>query len=195
MLNHVRRVSQGLLRELGEGNRHSLESVVNAVEAYSPIDRVVYVAYNVSNTNPIWGQFRKFGRAPSAYSSLETVVEVLYADHLSTDWRRFVVSKELCHALDTDEGAHSVTDRAIDRIISRFSLLSAQKEITSSTPAFDAEALAEIGAIDLLCPLENRKALIGTEDPLKLCRRFGIPTDYADVAFGPSYIEIIEDLC
>lgn len=194
MLRDVRRVSKGLLKDLGDDTYFKLENIVNAVEAYSSIDRVIYVGFNVSSSNPIWGQFLKFGQVPSAYTTFETTVEVRYANHLSKEWRRFVVSKELCHALDTDEGAHSVTDRAIDRIISRFSLLSASKEITSSTKAFDAEALAEIGALDLLCPLENRRALMGTADPIDLCARFGIPDDYSAIAFDRDYIDVIDDM-
>jgi len=127
MLSTVCQVSSGITRELGNTNRRTLETITFAIEAYSPIDEIIYVEYDVPDTNPIWGQFLKYGRQPSVYASSKTTVEIRYAKHLSERWRRFVVCKELCHALDSDEGTHSVSDKSIERLMNKFALMSAKK--------------------------------------------------------------------
>jgi hypothetical protein len=122
MFKTIRQVSAGLVREIGQGVPYTLETIVKAIEAYTPIDEVIYVGYDVPNTNPIWGQFWKYGHQPSVYSGLKVLVEIRYAIHLDEPWYRFVVCKELCHSLDSDEGAHSVTNKSVERLMSSFSL-------------------------------------------------------------------------
>jgi hypothetical protein len=123
MLKTVKQVSAGVIRDIGGNRTYSLETITSAVEAYSPIDQIIYVGFQSDHTNPIWGQFRKYGHQPSVYSGMRTVVEILYARHLNVAWRRFVVCKELCHSLETDEGTHSVSNRSVERIISGFSMM------------------------------------------------------------------------
>jgi hypothetical protein len=60
-----------------------------------------------------WGQFFRWDQLKQ-YGGTETLVQVRYASHLSDGFRRFVVCKELCHALDTTEGVHSVSDAGIN---------------------------------------------------------------------------------
>ena len=194
MLTICRHVGTRLIAELGDETYYDLKNIIFAVEAYTVIDKIIYVGYDVPATNPIKGQFWKYSRAPSAYASVETIVEVRYALHLDLRWRRFVVCKELCHALENDEGTHSASTRSIDRILSRFALYSARKPIQGSFPAFDAEALAELGALELICPLVVRKKLSGSAPPSALSLDYGIPEEYADIAFDPEQIEIAESI-
>jgi hypothetical protein len=196
MLSTVCQVSAGLSRDLGDGYR-KLQNITYAVEAYSPIDKIIYVEYDVPQSNPIWGQFRKYGRLPSVYTHAEVVVEILYARHLSEDWRRLVVCKELCHALDADEGTHSVSDKSLERLVDWFSLRSANKSHSGkNAKAFDAELLAELGAVELLCPLHVRKAKASDniETCMQLCRQFGIPEEYCIVAFDSEFMQTAEAL-
>lgn len=153
MLPTVCDVSKKIGLATGTGIRRPLEIIVNSVTAYTPIDEIVYVRYNSRPQNPIWGQFRKFAQQPSAYTGEKTFVEIRYASHLSRDFYRFIVCKELCHALDSDEGTHSVTNRAVTRLINTFALWSANKPASGvGTPAVDAETYAEIGALELELP-------------------------------------------
>lgn len=196
MLKTVCQVSAGLHKELGE-KYYNLENIVFAVEAYSPIDEVYYVGYDVPSHNPICGQFFKFVQTPNAYSSSKTVVEVRYALHLDARWRRFVVCKEMCHSLEADEGTHSATDRSVDYLVNGFSLFSAKK-VFGDNPlkAMNAEILAEVGALELLCPLAVRKKIIKTADGNydKFCEAFGIPKYYADVAFNEDIVAAVKDM-
>lgn len=199
MLSAVCQVSQQMAKQYGLGVRHSLETISKAVEAWSPIDEIIYASYDTDPSNPIWGQFLKYGRSPGVYATSQTVVEVRYAKHLDTNWRRFVVCKELCHALDVDEGTHSASDRAIDRLLNKFALMSAGAAAGKSFAAYDAEILAEVGAIELLCPHQYRRSLVtnggvSREEELALCAQFGIPDEYAWLAFGSEYIKMVETL-
>jgi hypothetical protein len=194
MLKIVRQVSAGLVKDIGGGRTYTLETIAKAVEAYSPIDEIVYLGYDVGPDNPIWGQFRKYGRQPTVYAGQKTFVEVRYATHLDIPWKRFVVCKELCHSLETDEGNHSVTDRAVERIISYFSMVSTSKINGRMSAPINAEILAEIGAIELLCPMQERSALIAEHGGIdQLCKGLQIPSAYR-FAFEDAYMGIIEDL-
>ncbi|WP_156330489.1 hypothetical protein [Bosea vaviloviae] len=196
MLKTVCQVSSGLRKELGE-KYYNLENIVYAVEAYSPIDEVYYVGYNVPAKNPIYGQFFKFVQTPNSYASAKTVVEIRYALHLDTQWRRFIVCKEMCHALDADEGTHSATDRSIEAIVSGFSLMSARQEfLDNPLKAMTAEILAEIGAVELLCPLEVRSRIITEANGQyeKYCDEFGIPRQIASLAFNENIIASVRTM-
>lgn len=195
MLHTACQVSKGISKDIGKDGRRSLETITFAIEAYSPIDEIIYVEFEAPPSNPIWGQFLKYGKQPSVYASAQTIVEIRYAKHLSECWRRFVVCKELCHALDADEGTHSVTDRSIDRLINKFALRSTKTETTGrSSPEFQAELLAEIGALELLCPIELRKELSSSNDCScdSLCDKFGIPSEYSIIAFDPQFVQMVE---
>lgn len=196
MLKTVRQVSSGLLKERGD-EYHPLENIVFAVEAYSPIDEVYYVGYESSKDNPIWGQFFKFVQTPNSYSSSKTIVEVRYALHLDTYWRRFVTCKEMCHSLDADEGTHSATDRSVDYLVNSFSLLSAKKHYGDNPlKAMSAEILAEVGALELLCPLEIREDIVRTANGNveSACTKYGIPLHYGDIAFNEAIISAVREM-
>ena len=185
MLNLVCQVRDAILKENGGIVPVTLEMVSSIVEMMTPIDEIIFIEYQAPATNPIWGQFQKWTYLPTAYASFTTRVEVRYASHLSEEWRRFVVCKELCHALDESTGSHSASGRSVDNLLKAFALISTQQRPRSTALAYQAEVLAEIGAIELLCPLQIREPLV-TEDPDEisaLAKQFGIPEDYAEYAF------------
>jgi hypothetical protein len=195
MLKAVRQVCDGLIKDIGGCRTYDLETITRAVEAYAPVDEIFYVGYDSSPDNPILGEFSKFGRQPTVYSGTKTIVEIRYANHLDVSWRRFVVCKELCHALESDEGTRSVTNKAVERLISNFSLLSTRATDVSLSPAFDAEMLAEIGALELLCPLQFRAKLRATydEDVDRTCDALLIPRSYS-FAFKDDVMQVIKAL-
>lgn len=193
MLSTVAHVGDGIVKDLGERKFYTLENIVCAVEAYSPIDEIIYTSYNVPSKNPIWGQFWKYGRQPSTYSSFKTTVEIRYASHLSAVWRRFVVCKEICHSLEADEGTHSFTDKAIERLVGAFSLSSAGQPKDSRHRPMQAELLAEAGAIELLIPYQvrSRNADCDISTSERLCREYGIPEEYSYFAFSSEIMESV----
>jgi hypothetical protein len=177
------------------GREIDLETISRTFAALTIVDHIVYVCYDTPAENPIWGEFCRWTRRPSVYDPMETIVEVRYASHLSEDWRRLVVCKELCHALDVAEGCHVATTAAVDNIVTSFSLRSAAQSPAQFAPGFQSEVIAEAGAIELLFPLAIRKERLasGTKlDAAQLAREFNLPLPYAEMAIKTEYIQAIE---
>lgn len=194
MFKAVARASAEIFNELGD-KKTDLATIARIVTGVTAIDKVVFVEYESTPENPIWGSFQKWVQRPSAYSSLETWVEVRYASHLNETWRRFVVCKELCHALEEDDGCHSVSASAMDSLVNAFSLRSKNREQQAKqTPPITAEFLAEAAALELLCPmpLRRRVAALQLEDHEAPCEQYGIPYAYGWFAFGTPWMDSME---
>jgi hypothetical protein len=147
-------------------------------------------SYDVPRTNPIWGAFRRFEQRDAVYADIVTIVEIRYAKHLSEAEKRFVICKELCHSLEAPDGTHMVSDEGIDELMATFSVYSAEGK-TSVLPAFGLEMLAEVSALEILCPFPIRKQRIdgGAHlDCAAVAAEFGIPTHYAVLAFREHYM-------
>lgn len=191
MFSAVAQASIEIYKTVGNGVP-DLETITRIVEGVTVIDKVVFVEYESDPSNPIWGSFQKWVQRPSAYSSLENWVEIRYAAHLDEAWRRFVVCKELCHALEEDDGCHAVTPNAMDSLVNAFSLRSKKNgESAKQTPPITAEFLAEACALELLCPMPIRReiAKLGLEDHSGPCEKYGIPYIYGWFAFGDLWMD------
>ncbi|MDB5593720.1 MAG: hypothetical protein JWM36_681 [Hyphomicrobiales bacterium] len=198
MLFAIRSVRDLILEEAGETPPFTLQAITSAIQRLTRIDEVIFVGYECSPSNPIWGQFQRWDRRPSVYSSFETIVEIRYALHMSDAWRRFVVVKELCHALDRSEGSHTVTDNAVGNLIGSLALRSSKKKVENNL-GFHAEIMAEASAIELLCPLPLRKRMLQDNTfqqrgSFAVAELFGVPEGYLRTAFDPEYLEMIEAL-
>jgi hypothetical protein len=79
--------------------------------------------------------------------------------------------------------------------MSSFALTSARKNNGPLFPAINAEMVAEIGAIELLCPVEQRRSLVAAYggDTDRLCACLQIPRDFA-FAFTDDVMKILADL-
>ena len=162
-----------------------LAAITRVFTALTIVDKIVFVRFDATPENPIWGEFCRWGRRPSVYSPMETIVEVRYASHLDVKWRRFVVCKELCHSLDVAEGCHDASSGAIDNIVQSFSLRSHQRLGNYAFQPFQSEILAEAGALELLWPLSVRNEMIaaGPVDTDAVATTFLIPSSLSDSAF------------
>jgi hypothetical protein len=133
---------------------------------------------------------------------METAVEIRYASHLlgRPDWLRFVICKELCHALASPIGAHDTANGTIVDLIARFSVLSHQQPLTGMSYAYSIEILAEVAALEILCPLARRKAIVAAEGQPDQARlgdlaiEFNLPLEQMTLAFVPGFMSALEDL-
>src|ERR1700744_1599608 len=185
MLKPVAAVRDAILTEFHDGCA-SLEAITRIVVGVTLIDHISFVEYHVSKTNQIGGPFRRYERRPAPYDSLQTIVEIRYASHLALDERRLVVCKELCHSLDVDNGAHHVSNAAIQTLVETFSLNS-QNLGGQPSEMFRAEQMAEVCSVELLCPLPIRKQRLQNGGGLNypaMSEEFGLPADYVEMAFN-----------
>jgi hypothetical protein len=198
MLKALVSVRDEILAKCGHGDI-TLEIVTKVFVGLTVVDFIVFVRYVTPADNPILGEFTRWSRQPGVYTAAETIVEIRYADHLSEPWRRFVVCKELCHSLETNSGSHTATNAAMSSLVDAFSILSSAG---ASAPAIGAalgtELVAEAGAIELLCPLPKRKAIIATGVTMddatcaRLAAEFNVPEMYMKMAFDPKYVQVVE---
>jgi hypothetical protein len=161
MLKQVAGVRDEVLKRC-VGREIDLETIVRVFTDMTVIDHVVFVRYDTSEENPIWGEFTRWSRRPSVYESFETIVEIRYASHLiaKEDWLRFIICKELCHSLEEPDGGHDVSPAAISKLVDSFALLSAGQELEEMPVVMQNELLAQVVATELLFPLGERRRFI-----------------------------------
>lgn len=199
MFRALRDVRDQILERWPGSGPISLEQISQVVESLTYIDELFFVSYDVPVSNPILGQFHRYTRRPSVYGSMLNVVEVRYAKHLPEDWRRLVVCKEICHALDVTDINASVTDAAIVHLVECMALRSA-----SALPAvgtlgapMQTELIAEAAAVELLCPIPVRRAFLAEGKYVadaQVASEFGIPEGFVKLSFSEQYMEMVEYL-
>ncbi|MCJ2048619.1 hypothetical protein [Methylobacterium sp. J-070] len=172
----------------------TLQQVSNAIEAYTQIDDVRFLGYNVSPTNPIWGEFLRF-TSFLPYRGRQELVEIRYANHLPVEWRRFVVTKELCHAMDSRSGAHTVSAQAVTTLITTLALYSSVQSGSALGMAVNAERLAEVCAMEILLPFSVRQRMISDGSLANLgaagiARNLDLPDTMVGQVFDSSYMQI-----
>src|SRR5665213_2819125 len=109
----------------------TVQMIAEMFERKTVLDEIVFVQFDTPILNPIWGEFQRYRRQPSVYATFNTVAEIRYATHLLNriDWLRFVVTKELCHALEAPTGQHEVENGTMDGLVTKFSLYSHAREL------------------------------------------------------------------
>lgn len=201
MLKAVASVRDEVLKQCPRPH-YPLELVTKIFLAMTPIDKVVFVRYDTPPENPIWGEFTRWNQQPRVYAPFETIVEIRYAAHLlrNEDWLRFVVCKELCHSLEAPNGAHDVSAAAISQLVSTFSLVSSENQPSKMSPAFRLEVLAEVGALELLCPTSERVDFIAKygqpdeEAVAQIAADYHLPVGYVGAAFEGRHIAAMQVL-
>jgi hypothetical protein len=114
---------------------------------------------------------------------------------LNACWTRFVICKELCHCvLDTEQDRVSTVIQALNLVEEL-----ATKPWTPNSPPMLSEKVAEVVALELLCPLELREEFVepyrkGEVTANQLALRFRIPQDFIEVAMGEVYIDSIRSI-
>ena len=201
MLRAVASVRDELLKRCPKPH-FGLELITAVFFGLKTIDKHIFVRYDTPPENPIWGEFTRWNQQPGVYAPFETVVEIRYAAHLlrAEDWLRFIICKELCHSLEAPDGGHDVSSRTMERVVDTFSLLSAQRKLGEVCPTFNLEMLAEVGALELLCPLSVRKQIVaekGQPDEkalVEIAAEYHLPVGYVTVGFLPEIMKTIEGL-
>jgi hypothetical protein len=192
MLRSAIPVVQEVFRQFPDGGI-DLETLTRIVVGVTGIDRINFVRYDARESNPVLGEFRRYRQVDAPYASEISGIEIRYASHLSVEDRRFVVCKELCHALEEPDGKH-VTDDGIDDLVATFSLLSGDDQPEKIAPAFGVEVLAMVTAIEILCPLPLRKKLNGAANLEEIARRCVLPLRIVQSAVRPAYVSSCETL-
>ena len=197
MLRAIRKIRDEACKAHRDSETFTLEQITHLIEAYTAIDEIEFIQFPATIENPIWGEFRRWEHF-KPYEGEKTYVQIRYASHLDAKWRRFVICKEMCHALDARKGAHTASDDMVSDLITDLSLLSAEsrpEDFVDRLP-IQAEKVAEAGAMELLVPLHIRKELLQTGEFERLgvaviAERFRVPDPYIELVFRPAYMDIV----
>jgi hypothetical protein len=177
---------------------YQLEDIRKAVLAVTNVDEIEFVRYDEPN-NPIKGRYLRYDLPEGLYGQVKTRVEVHYAADLNYCWRRFVICKELCHSLEEDGQTKVVTPAQMEKLIETLLLPAASLEALAAFPPFRAEKIAEFSALEILCPVEQRRLIVdkrialGLSD-LQIASRFRVPVVYAKRMFEPGLVTAVEQL-
>ena len=175
---------------------YQIETIRKAILRSVGAERMEIIEFD-SPENPVLGKFVRYEMAPAPYALPETKIDIFYSQELNHCWRRFVVCKEMCHALENDEEMRVHTIDDLDRLIQALTLPSGASETLASFPPFSAEKFAEFAALELLCPLRDRRALIrnggrDTMSDLQIATLFRVPVQFIDLLFDPKYMAAVE---
>lgn len=199
MFDVVFKVRNELLRVSREPP--TLEVISNVIKMFSGIDEITFIKFEAHPSNPILGQFNKWSRMPSVYAPFTIFVEIRYAGHLSQKWKKFVVCKELCHALDSEDDHHSTSASSINQLVNDFSLMSARKKNIDINGVLGSELSAFFAAIELVFPMQMRESILqkacgdlGQLDVAGISDRLMIPKSVVTAAFDPDYMRVIKSL-
>lgn len=181
---------------------YKVGDIHRAVTEVTSVDRILFNGYyDPDCDNPIWGRFRRFeGAELGPYAGRGCVIEIDYNKALESKPHllRFVVVKEMCHALEGDQSLRVSGAADMERLI---------KALQSQHPAeagavfrpFLSEKMAEVCALELLCPLRDRKRIIAKRgsaeemSDMAIAKAFWIPVEYVGFLFDPQFAVFMEE--
>lgn len=128
------------------------------------------------------------------YNDKTALVDVRH--NLSSPWKRFVAAKELLHLIiDKDEDMSPYGDETLDKLVrdGHIGIISQNGD----KPPAQSELIAEVAAMELLYPLQNRQADlhdVGADKTsfAKLSLRYAIPANFIDTVFSDGYLKTLQ---
>jgi hypothetical protein len=98
-------------------------------------------------------------------------------------------------ALEASEGTYTATEASVDAIVAHFSLFSANADDENFDEAISAEYSAEVCAIEILCPIDIRQALLddgkSAED---IALEYDLPVPYLRIACRAPHMKMVRRL-
>lgn len=162
----------------------SIDAVKDVIEEMS--------GYTVTMRSVVFEGTHVFARVEK-YRNMTAFIDVKYS--LDEDWKRFVAAKELLHLIiDKEEDMSPYGDETLDKLV-RDGHIGIISQNGDHAPA-QSELIAEVAAMELLYPIQNRAADVeGLEKASltysKLAIRYGIPVNFIDTIFSTGYRETL----
>lgn len=177
---------------------YTIPVIQRAISTVTQIDRIEITGFD-SPGNPIHGKFVLYQSPPGVYAESEPKVEVFYSQELNYCWQRFVICKELCHALEEGDDTRVNTIEDLDKLVEALILPPEASVQLSGFAPFNAERFAELAALELLCPRRDRKALMRSSNysemsEMQIATLFRIPTQFVALLFDKRYISAVDSI-
>jgi len=178
---------------------YGIEEMRAAIVGHTALDYIEFIEFQDPD-NPILGRYEKYS-VIQPYTAPKTYVEISYASDANVCWQRLTICKEMCHALLNDEAMCVSGAAAAETLINALLSEADTRELLSSVEPFRSEKLAELLALELLCPVEERRRIHDaraagtlTASDRQLAIEYRIPVVYVPIIFSESYISQIERL-
>ncbi len=183
-----------LLRERTGELPHQIESIRDAITQITSLDVININTF--ADEIPLLGRYTSYEAQTTPYSGNKTHADIHVLESLNYCWQRFVVCKEMCHAfLDYDNVKVNTTVR-LERLVDQLLLPEEARKSVSVIPEYSSENWAMIAAIELLCPIDERRIVIQkrrtqTISIHAIAMDFRIPTAFVEQTFDERYINFI----
>lgn len=162
----------------------SIDAAKEVIEEFS--------GYSVTMRSVTFEGSHVFARVEK-YSDKTANIDVKHT--LDDQWKRFVSAKELLHLIiDKDEDMSPYGDQTLDKLV-RDGHIGVISQNGDGPPA-QSELIAEVAAMELLYPIQNRKADLAEvrNDGLtfsKIAIRYGMPINFIDTVFSDGYLNTL----
>lgn len=128
------------------------------------------------------------------YKDKTALVDVRH--NLPAPWKRFVAAKELLHLIiDKDEDMSPYGDETLDKLVrdGHIGIISQNGD----KPPAQSELIAEVAAMELLYPIQNRQTDLQDVRAektsfAKLSLRYAIPVNFIDTVFSDGYLKTLQ---
>jgi hypothetical protein len=122
-------------------------------------------------------------------------VEIDYDGTMNCCWTRYVVCKEICHALETDPNVRIQGFDQVEKLIGSFMLANPAPAMVAF-PQFGSEKIAEFLALELLCPVRDRVKIVEARktteiSDMQLATEFRVPLIHVKGFFDPAAVGLM----
>ena len=171
---------------------YRVQDIHAAVIEVTGIDCVRFYGFPDDGTNPVWGRFRRYSGEIAPYAGNGCIVEIDYNQSLEArPWDlRFTATKELCHALEDDPTVRVKSCPELEQLVKALQA-DHTSQVSAIYPPLQSESIAEVCALELLCPLRDRLKLVGNGaraglSDMQIAQAFVIPVGLVPFLFEPA---------
>lgn len=179
---------------------YEIEVIKKAIIDCGYVDEIniCEVSIEIKNrmSNPVKGCFERYRQPQAVYDhNPRDIVNIHFQSSLNYCWRRFVVCKEMCHSFIDDKDSWVKDESALIELADWLRLPPEHKEsLHSFAQSIQSEKIAEVVALELLCPVQLRKQVAEKRKEQHISDRtiateFRVPTVFVDLIFRQNYIE------
>ncbi|MFC5373221.1 hypothetical protein ACFPIF_11685 [Brevundimonas faecalis] len=172
-----------------------LDEVRDAVVQLGGSDVIQFKSVDIDK-DTLKGICYRYRPIAQPYAREEEWVDIIYAESLSEEWRRIVVTKELIHVLDKD-GHRITTDHQLDDLVRRMARRPELRDGFSAAETSDRVGLFQ--ALGILFPFEARRLIkpkydLGHISDEMIAHRAAIPLSFVPFVMSDEWADTYDFL-
>jgi hypothetical protein len=199
LFRNIHKICQIVQRKQPTGSLpYKIDDIRDAITQITNVDQIRFIEYH-DKDNPVVGRYKRYEVQLGVYEDFSTRVDIQYSSELNYCKKRYVMCKEMCHTFIDDVTTRVSTPDQITKLIDHLILPEISREVISAFGPFTTENLAKIAAVELLCPIDDRKRVLKLRkekdiSDSKIAIEFRVPTEIIKVAFDPKYVQFMDSM-